>query len=205
MTVFESADLVALERAIRSLEPERAPDGLRSALRRDLVIAADARPAVAPMARLFAAVPRLAFAAAAAVLLITSGWAVAASAPGDLLYPLKETIVRSFSPSQTDEIRVPSTDDLVGSPPDAEPADPSSRPLGSAAPVIPAVLGDRPAATSAPARAEPSEAPAQATNPAATGAPAPAESSDAPARATPAIPPDPAGPRATPAVPPPHR
>jgi hypothetical protein len=192
----QSAELLALERAIRSLGLQRAPDGLRSALRRDLVVAADARPAVASLAALVAPAPRFAFAALAALLLITSGWAVAASAPGDLLYPLKETIVRSFWPSGADEIRVPSIGDLFRSPETvpADPADPSSRPFRTAAPVIPAV----PRASAAPAATS-------AAEPAATSAPEPAESSDAPARATPAIPPDPAGPRATPAVPPPHR
>jgi hypothetical protein len=188
MTPYETAEVTSLERAIRSLEPLTAPAGLRAGLRRELVQAAAARGGFG-LATLLAPAPRLAFAALAAVLLITSGWVVAASAPGDVAYPIKDAIVRLLFPSARDELRVPSIPgifDVAPRPITTAPPSPAAPPAPPdvTAPVMPDVPGNAPMPTAAPAT------PADPTSP---------------ARATPAVPPDPAGPRATPAVPPPHR
>jgi hypothetical protein len=193
MTPHETVELASLERAIRSVEPLTAPAGLRAGLRRELVQAAAARGSFG-LATLLAPAPRLAFAALAAVLLITSGWVVAASAPGDVAYPVKDAIVRLLFPSARDELRVPPIPGIFDVPPPA---------LTTAPPTI------------APPSAPPPFAPSDVIAPIVPGAPRgvplvtaePATPTDAtsPARATPAVPPDPAGPRATPAIPPPHR
>jgi hypothetical protein len=189
----ETVELAALERAIRSVEPTRAPIGLRAALRSDLTRAAGARTAswLAPLA----AAQRLAFAAIVALLLM-GGIAVAASAPGDLAYPIKDAIVRLFVGSMPSENVAPSA-------PQFAPIDPTIRPMSSEVPApapAPGASGP-PALPLAPAAPMPQ--PGQTTLPATPAASA-APTVSGPPRATPAVTPDPAGPRATPAVPPQH-
>ena len=210
MTPHGALEFADLERAIRSLGPLRAPAVLRSALRRDLLAAA-ARRSFGP-ASLIAPMPRLAFAALAVLLLATSGWALAASAPGDVVYPVKDAILRLVI-GPRDELRAPLVPDVLGPPsatgapllPGPELVRPSTDPdrIGvPAAPILPEV--QVPLATPV----EPFGAPAAAVTPAgpepaSMAVPAPATSAG-PARAIPAVPPDPPGPRATPAIPPRH-
>jgi hypothetical protein len=192
MTTHETIELAALERAIRSVEPGRAPEGLRSALRADLVSAAAARDTsvfswLTPMSR-------LAFAAIALVL-AAGGLMVAASAPGDVAYPIKDAIVRLIFPSVSDELRAPSVPDVfeTASP---IPVQPTTAEPGSPAPTgVPSVPPEEtlPAVPTGPSNVV-------APNAAPTGP----NDTTAPAHAIPAVPPDPAGPRATPAVPPTH-
>lgn len=193
MKTYESADLAGLERAIRSLAPVRAPDGLRIALRHELLAAASARQAHRPFAALFPSVRRIAFAVVATFFLM-SGWAIAASAPGDLGYPIKEAIVRLIFPSERQE-RVPMDRDVIEMPP-TTPGAPTTPQPDPAAPMVP----DLPLVPDVPLAPEvPLDVPLP------TAGPDVPTGSTGPARATPAIPPDPAGPRATPALPPPHR
>jgi hypothetical protein len=195
MTPNETVELAALERAIRSLEPPRAPQGLRLALRHDLARAAAARGSFG-LASLLAPVPRSAFAALAALLLITSGWAIAASAPGDVVYPVKDAIVRLLFGPASEDLRVPLFPDVLR-PPRA-----TSAPLTPGSDIPPAPAPDRIDAPSVPDVQVPVATPA--ASPRATPAASEEATPDGPARATPAVPPDPAGPRATPAVPPPR-
>jgi hypothetical protein len=184
MRPYEGADLPALERAIRTLEPLRAPEGLRSTLRSELLSAAGARPARGPFAALFSAAHRLAF--AAALLLLASGWTIAASAPGDVLYPIKEAIVRLISVPERQE-PLPMDSEVIEIPIGTDaPTTPRPVPTASTIPAVPLVPG----------------APIAPDAPLPTAGPSAPTGSTGPARATPAIPPDPAGPRATPAVPP---
>jgi hypothetical protein len=195
MTQYEMTELTALERAIRSVEPLTAPAGLRAGLRRELVQAAAARGSFG-LATLLAPAPRLAFAVLAAVLLITSGWVVAASAPGDVVYPIRDAIVRLLFPSARDELRVPPVPGIFDVP--SITSAPTAAPPSLAAPLAPQDV-------IAPDMIAPVVPDAPRDEPMPTAGPETSADATSPARATPAIPPDPPGPRATPAVPPPHR
>lgn len=191
----ERGDLMALERAIRSLPPMRAPDELRSTLRQDLAAAAAARGAAFPLAVLFASVRRFAYAIIAALFVLGSGWAIAASAPGDPVYPVKEAIVRLMFPAGTESPGVRPIRDIVEAP------SATSEPVATSAPSSPApgVL-DGSGTRETPRAPDATGAPAGAPLPSLP----PATTPEGPARATPAVTPVPPGPRATPAVPPSH-
>ncbi len=208
MTAQETAELAALERAIRSLEPLAASQGLRSALRSDLARAAAARRPFG-LGAFVAPVPRVAFAALAALLLITSGWAVAASAPGDLVYPIKNAIVRLVLRPASDDLRVPPLRELPELPPatlaPASPGSDLSQPSTAGGRIEAPVPSEIPQASNDPVVAPTASIVPEVQAPAPTPGGASATASAAPARAIPAIPPYPPGPRATPAIPPEHR
>jgi hypothetical protein len=185
MRPYEGADLLGLERAIRTLEPLRAPDRLRSTLRSELLSAASARPARGPFAAPFSAAHRITFAAAGALLLLASGWTIAASAPGDVLYPIKEAIVRLISVPERQDLP-PMDSEVIEAPITEASTRPGPVPTASAIPAVP-LAPDAPIAPAAPLPNASPTAPIGSTQP---------------ARATPAVPPAPPGPRATPAVPP---